>query len=174
MVCHEHTSLDPWSILLVGYSLICHLHIIRNMFWLGNPNLVLNYSMITFTPNPPSKRTSSIVFMLIYTWITTMWLFIATVVVPMLGTTYMVAFSFNTVVFIYVLLVFIFYHKYFFKFGIIFITCPRLRVLLISSIYLLISWKIIFIKMVLLGEVEGAFWSFVGCTFFVELAILPN
>jgi hypothetical protein len=28
--------------------------------------------------------------------------------------------------------------------------------------------------MVLLGEVEGAFWSFVGSTFFVELAILPN
>jgi hypothetical protein len=51
----------------------------------GSPNLNLNYFVIILTPKPPSGNTSSIVFFPIYTWITTTWLSIATIVVPTSG-----------------------------------------------------------------------------------------
>ncbi len=69
---------------------------------LGNPNLVyFNCFVIIFTPYPPSNRTSLIVFMSIFIWITAMWLFISTSVVLMLSTINIVTFSFIALVFIY-------------------------------------------------------------------------
>jgi hypothetical protein len=52
----------------------------------------------------------------------------AIIAVLILGTTNVVAFSFTTLVFIYGLLIFIFYHKYIFKSIVIFINCPRFKV----------------------------------------------
>ncbi len=47
----------------------------------GSPNLNLNYFVIILTPKPPSSSTSSIVFFVIYTWITTIWLSITIIIV---------------------------------------------------------------------------------------------
>jgi hypothetical protein len=52
----------------------------------GSPNFNLNYFVIILTPEPPSNDTSSIVFFLICTWITVIWLSIATTTIPTFGT----------------------------------------------------------------------------------------
>jgi hypothetical protein len=83
--------------------------------------------MIIFTPDPPSKSTSSIVFMFIYTWITTMWLSIAIVVVLMSSITNVVSFSFTCLTPFYGWSYFSFYHKYYFRLGAILIKCPKIQ-----------------------------------------------
>jgi hypothetical protein len=52
----------------------------------GSPNLNLHYSMMILIPKLASINTSSIVFFPIYIWITTMWLSIATTIIPRSGT----------------------------------------------------------------------------------------
>jgi hypothetical protein len=66
--------------------LICDPQINGAGLGFGSPNLNLNYSMMILTPEPPSNNTSFIVFFTICTWIITMRLSIATIVVPIFGT----------------------------------------------------------------------------------------
>jgi hypothetical protein len=67
--------------------------------------------MIIFTLDPPSKSTSSIAFLPICTYITTISLFIAIVVVLMSGTKNDIAFSFIGLVLIHGLFTFNFCHR---------------------------------------------------------------
>ncbi len=48
----------------------------------GSPNLNFKCFMIILTLEPPSSNTSSILFFLICIWTTTIWLYVATIVVP--------------------------------------------------------------------------------------------
>jgi hypothetical protein len=58
-----------------------------------SPNLNFNYFVMILTPKLPSNNTSSIVFFLICTWITTMWLSIATTTIPTSSTKELTCFS---------------------------------------------------------------------------------
>jgi hypothetical protein len=65
--------------------LICHLRLYGAGLSFGSPNFNFNYFLIILTPGPPSNNTSSIVFFLIYTWIITIQLSIATATVLTYG-----------------------------------------------------------------------------------------
>jgi hypothetical protein len=83
----------------------------------GSPNLNLNYFVIILLPKPPSSNTSSIVFFLIYIWITTTWLFIATIIVPTFGTKEPTCFSLVVLFTLWVFSGLNFYQIYLFSLG---------------------------------------------------------
>jgi hypothetical protein len=98
--------------------------------------------MIRLTLKPPSNNTSSIVFFWIYTWITTIWLFIATIDVPTSSIEKPTCLFVVALLTFWIFSSFNFYHKYFFNSRAILNNCLKFKVKLVYSICLLMSRKI--------------------------------
>ncbi len=139
-----------WSTILILYGV---------GLGFGSPNFNLNYYVRILILKPPSNNTSSIIFFPMCTWITAIWLSIVIIAIPTSGTKEPTCFFVVAIFKFWVFFGFNFYHKYLFNSGAILSNCPKIKVYLVSSIYLSMSKKIYFIVISFFCELT-TFWDF--------------